>query len=146
MALPTLQEIRDEIDNDPETLGYSTLLTQTNGPEAVAAKLNEVGASGETLFKMYVSIEEVLAAIVLTEFNALTAAGKQACDMFIRGTRLKSGDSNLRTTIGTLFGAGTTSRTNLTNIASRACSRAEALWGEGAQITDLQVAEAMDLP
>lgn len=141
----TLEALRAELDNDPETLGYATLLAQSNGPEAAAAKLNEQGASGETLFKTYVSLEDVLAAIVLSEYNLLSANQKQAVDQFVRGTKIKSGDSNMRTTLGTLFGAGTTTRTNLTNLASRSASRVEALWGEGVVVTATHVADALAL-
>jgi hypothetical protein len=144
MAAPTLQQIRDETDNDPKTLGYATLKVQTDGPSAVAAKMNEVGASAETLFKAYVPMEDVLAAIVLTDYTALAAASKTALDQFTRGTRLKSGDANMRTTMAGIFPASTT-RTNLINMASRSCSRAEALWGEGVTITATQVADALAL-
>lgn len=141
----TQQQLATEIDNDPQALGYATLLAQTNGPEAVAGRLNEAGASGETLFKSYVAIEDVLAAIVATEFNSLTAAQKTACDMFLRGDRVKSGDANLRTTIAGLFAGGTTSRANLIALASRAASRAEALWGEGTVVSAQDVGSALEL-
>ena len=144
MAAPTLQQIRTEIDTDPKTLGYATLWAQTNGPEAVAAKMNEAGASAETIFKGYVQTEEILAEIVLADYNALTAAQKTTLDQFLRGSRVKTGSSNMRATIAALFPAGAT-RTALIALASRSASRAEVLWGEGVRVSDTDVANAMAL-
>ena len=142
--MPTALQIRTELDADSKSLGYAGLRDDSNAPQALAAKLNEPGASAETLFKTYVAMEDVLACIVLTEFNALSAAGKTACDMFLRGARLRSGDANMRTTMAALFAAGAT-RTALIALASRAASRAEALWGEGVTVTDTEVSLALEL-
>lgn len=144
MAMTTAA-LRAEIDNDPKSLGYATLRAQSNAPEALAAKLNEAGASAETLFRSYLPLEDALAGIVASEFNALSAAAKTACDQFLRGTRIKTGDANMRATLGALFAAGTTSRTNLLALASRDASRAEALWGEGAYVRAADVAAALEL-
>jgi hypothetical protein len=142
--MPTLQEIRDEIDTDAETLGYDALWAQSNGPEAVAAKLNEAGASGEVLFKSSIPVEDLLAEIVLAEYTALTAAQKTALDQFARGVRIKTGSANMRATLGALFPAGAT-RTAVIALASRPASRAEALWGEGVHVSDNDVSLAMEL-
>jgi hypothetical protein len=144
MAAPTAQQIRTEIDADPKALGYATLKVQTNGPEAVAARMNEVGASAETLFRSYVPMEDFLAEIVASEFTALSAAAKTGVDQFFRGTRIKTGSANMRATLSGLFPSGAT-RTALIALASRPCSRAEALWGEGATVSATQVANALAL-
>jgi hypothetical protein len=139
----SLAALKTEINTDPKTLGYATLLTQTNGPEAVAAKLNEIGASAETLFKAYVPIEDVVACIVRADYDALGAVPKAFLnDVLLVGARLKSGDANLRASVVGVFGVSTT-KTNLTNLASRSCTRAEALWGEGASVSPTQVADAL---
>lgn len=144
--MPTAQQIRTELDTDPKSLGYATLRTQSNAPEAVAAKLNQVGASAETLFKSYVAAEDVVAAIVRSEYDSLSAANKAFLnDVILSASRLKSGDANLRASITGVFAAGTTSRTNLTTLASRSATRAEALWGENTYISDVQVADALAL-
>jgi hypothetical protein len=145
--VPTLQQIRDEINADPKTLGYATLWAQTNGPEAVAARMNELGAANpdETLFKAYVNTEEILAEMVWTEYTAWTAAVKSGIDQYLRGTRIKTGSAALRASLAAMIPAGT-SKTNMIAAASRVCSRAEFLWGEGTQISDVQVADAMALP
>jgi hypothetical protein len=142
----TLTQLRTEIDNDPKALGYAALKVLSNGPEAVANKINQAGASAETLFKSYTPIEEVLACVMASEYTALSAANKALwTDLVVRTTRIKSGDSNMRTTIAGIFAGGTTSRANLVAVASRAASRGEALWGEGTTVTDVNVADALAL-
>jgi hypothetical protein len=144
--MPTAQQIRTEIDNDPKALGYAALRAQSNGPEALAAKLNQAGASSETLFRSYVPLADVLACVVASEYSSLSTANKTLWqDLVVRSAQLKSGDANMRATIAGIFAAGTTSRTNLVNVASRAASRAEALWGEGTVVLDQQVSLALEL-
>lgn len=142
--MPTLQQIRTELDTDPKGLGYTALWTQDNGPEAVAARMNEAGASSETLFRAYVPLEDFNAEIRLAEFNALNAAQKTAVDQFFRGVKIKTGSANMRTTLDGLFPAGAT-RTALIALASRLASRAEALWGEGVRVSAAEVADAKAL-
>jgi hypothetical protein len=143
MAVFSIAALRTEINGDPKALGYATLRTLSNGPEALAVKLNELGASAETLFKMYTPLEDIVAGIVRSEYDGLSAAGKDYLTVVMRAPRIKTGDSLLRGQIGAIFGAGMTTRTNLTNIASRACSRAEALWGEGFAVSDAWCSEAI---
>ena len=138
----TIAALKTEIDTDPKGLGYATLRTQSNGPEAVATRLNEAGASAETLFKSYVSLEDMLAEIVFSEYSGWSAAQKTNIDQFIRGTRIKTGSANMRTTLGALIPAGA-SRTALVALAQRPASRAEALFGEGVAVTAQEAAEAM---
>jgi hypothetical protein len=140
-----LQQIKTEIDTDPKTLGYAALWAQSNGAEAVALKMNEAGASVETLFKGYVPVEDMLAEIVFSEYTAWTAAQKTNIDQFLRGTRIKTGSANMRTTLAALIPVGA-SRTAMIAFASRPCSRAEALWGEAVSVTPTQVADAKALP
>ena len=141
----TIPALRTEIDTDPKALGYATLRTQSNGPEAVAARMNEAGASAETLFKTYVPLEDMLAEIVFSEYSGWSAAQKTNIDQFLRGTRIKTGSANMRTTLGALIPAGA-SRTALVALASRSATRAEILFGEGVTVTDQQAAEAMTAP
>lgn len=143
--MPTVQQIRTEIDTDPKTLGYATLKAQSNGPEAVATRMNEVGASAETLFKAYTPVEDLLAELQYAEFNSWTAAQKAGVDQFFRGTRIKTGSATLRASMGAMLPTSA-SKTAMIALASRSASRAEALWGEGTRITDAQVADALALP
>lgn len=143
--MPTLQQIRTEMDTDPKALGYATRRTQSNGPEQVADRMNEVGASAETLTRTWVATDEALAVLVGSEVTALAVANRELLMVIMSQSRIKTGSAAMRTTLGGIFAASTTSRTNLTNLATRSASRAEALWGEGTVVTATQVSEAMAL-
>lgn len=128
-----------EINTDPKSLGYAG-----KSDYEIATILNTAGASAETLFKSYTPVEDVVACIVRSEYDALAAAGKTYLnEVVLRGTRVKTGDATLRSQIAALFGVGTATRTNLTNVASRSASRAEILFGENAAVTDQDVAAAL---
>jgi hypothetical protein len=132
--------LKAEITNDPKALGYAS-----KSDYEISVVMNTPGASAETLFRSYTPVEDLVACIVRAEYDALAAAGKTYLDMAFSGTKVKTGDSTLRTQIGTVFGAGTTTRTNLTNAASRAASRAEILFGENAYVSDQDVAIARNI-
>lgn len=143
--MPTAQQIRTEIDTDPKSLGYATLKVQSNGPEAVAARMNEAGASVETLFKAYVPTEELLAEMQWSEFTGWSAAIKAGVDQYFRGTRIKTGSATLRASLGAMLPTST-SKTNMIALASRPATRAEVLWGEFVVVNATQVADALALP
>lgn len=143
--MPTAQQIRTEIDTDAKSLGYATLKVQSNGPEAVAAKMNEVGASAETLTPMWTETTEILAVLVGTEILALTQANRDMLQILTTTNRLKTGSSTLRAAVAAIFGGATTSRANLVALTTKSCSRAAALWGEGVVISSAQVGEALEL-
>lgn len=133
-----------EINTDPKGLGYTALRAQSNGPEAVANKLNELNTvPADTLFKSYVPVEDMLAEIVFTEYTAWTAAQKTNIEQLLRGAKIKTGSANMRATLAAIIPTGT-SRTNMIALASRPCSRAQFLWGEFATVTQTDVAEALD--
>jgi hypothetical protein len=143
--LPTAQQIRTEIDTDPKGLGYTTLKAQSNGPEAVAAKMNEVGASSETLTPAWTDTTEVLAVLVGTEIVALSQANRDMLTILTSTARIKTGSATLRAAIAAIFASGTTSRANLVALTTKSCSRAAALWGEGTVVSAAQVGEALEL-
>lgn len=131
------QTLKTEINTDPKAIGYAD-----KSDYDISVLMNTPGASSETLFKSYTPTEDLVACIVRPEFDALAAAGKTYLDMVFQAPKVKTGDATLRTQMGSLFAAGTSTRTNLTNAASRAASRAEILFGENAYITDQDVAIA----
>lgn len=131
-----------EITNDPRTLGYAG-----KSDYEIATILNTPGLSAETIFRAYTDTEDIVAAIIRTEYDALAAAGKTYLnEVILKTRRVKTGDATLRQQIAQLFGLGTTSRTNLTNVASKSASRGEVLFGEGTTISDVDVARALGRP
>lgn len=131
--------LANEINTDPRTLGYAG-----KSDYDIAVIMNTPGASGETIFRTYTPTEDVVAAIVRSDYDSLVAAGKTYLnEVVLKTSKVKTGDATLRTQIAQLFGAGTTTRTNLTNVASKSATRGEVLFGENTSVTDVDVARAL---
>lgn len=146
MSTPTLAVLKTELTTDPKALGYATLKLQTNGPEAVAARINELNTvPADTIFKSYVPVEELLAELQWAEFTAWSAAVKTGLDQYFRGTRIKTGSATLRASLAAMLPAST-SKTNMVALATKTASRAEFLWGEGTTISAQDVSLAYELP
>lgn len=132
-------QLATEINTDPKALGYAG-----KSDYAISVILNTPGASAETIFKAFTETAEIVAGIVRSEYDALTAANKTfLTDVILKAPRIKTGDANLRSGISGIFGVGTTSRTNLINAASKSATRGEVLFGEGTTIGDQDVAKAL---
>jgi hypothetical protein len=150
MALVTpgtysMAALMTEITNDPKGLGYSS---QSGNADSIAVLMNtspEPIATGqqEQIYRNYADTRDLMAGIVLSEFTALTQANRDYLAVVFSTSQVKTGDSNLRTQIGSVFAAGTTSRTNLTTAAQKNASRSEALWGDGFRVAAQQVALAL---
>lgn len=145
MPTPTYTQIRTEIDTDPKSLGLVAMKTATNAAEQIAAKLNEKGASGETLTPTWTDTVEILAVVVGTEVLALTQANRDMLSILTSTVRMKTGSATLRTAVAAIFGGATTSRANLIALTTRSASRAEALWGENMFLSDYNVSQALAL-
>lgn len=134
-----------EIGNDPIGVGYAA---GAGNPFEIALKLNQspepAGVIGgqESIFKKTTPTTDLIACIVAADYTALSVTQRDLCALVFSTPTVKTGDAALRTLIVSIFAAGTT-RTNLTNVASRLCSRAEALWGDGFRVTDTQVSIAL---
>lgn len=131
--------LASEIASDPRGLGFAG-----RSDYDIASLLNVPGGSGETIFRSYVDTEDIVAGIVRAEYDALAAAGKTYLnEVVLKARRVKTGDATLRGQVAALFGAGTTTRANLTAVASRPASRAEVLFGEGVSVSDSDVVRAL---
>jgi hypothetical protein len=135
----SLATLATEINTDPKTLGYTG-----KSDSQIADLLNTPGASAETIFKAYTDTPDVVACIVRAEWTALAAGDKQfLAEVILAAARVKTGDANLRAAVAGVFANGTTSRANLIAAASKAASRAEALFGEGVTVSHQDVAQAL---
>jgi hypothetical protein len=134
-----------EINGDPIGVGYAAA---AGNPSDVAGLLNQTpeptGVTGgqESIFKKHELVENLIPAIVAAEYEALSQAKRDELALVFSTQYVKTGDAALRTLIAAIFPAGAT-RTALIAAASRLCSRAEALWGDGFRVTDQQVAAAL---
>ena len=139
-----LQTLKTEIQTDPKGLGYSGLA----GPADIAAKLNEHGASGETIEPTFIDTIDAAAAVDVTEYAALSLDRRQLWSDILtagqdRGFPAKH--SGIRSLIGDLFTAGNSpiTRAALLALQVRSASRAEILFGEGVGVNYFQVSAAL---
>lgn len=150
MALVTpgtysMAALMSEITNDPKNLGYAN---QAGNADSIAVLMNtspEPVATNqqEQIYRSRVASSDMIAGIVLSEFASLTQANRDYCTMLFSAANVNTGDANLRTQLGNIFGAATTSRTNLMAAAQKNATRSEALWGDGFRVTAQQVSEAL---
>jgi len=93
---------------------------------AVAAYYNSPDSG--TIWRPDISTSELNTAIVWSEFAALTVALQNTYMALISTTTIDATKANIRGGFTTVFSAGTTSRTNLTNLAQRVPTRFESLF------------------
>jgi hypothetical protein len=141
----TLAQLAAEVNNDPSTLGLVALKT-AGSDQAIADALNLVRATITGINRNDISAKELMAAVVLAEYTALTQANRDLWQALLTIAPLDAQDTQTRTTVGAIFGTGTTTRTNLQALASRTGSRAEQLWGTGTRVTALDVSRALARP
>lgn len=141
----TLAQLAAEINTDSTGLGLVALKT-AGSDQAIADALNLVRATITGINRNDISAKELMAAVVLTEYTALTQASRDLWQALLTIAPLDANDTQTRTTVGAIFGAGTATRTNLQALASRTGSRAEQLWGTGTQVTALDVSRALARP
>lgn len=136
MTEAELAILNTELTDDPKLLGLANM----DNP-AAAAKLNEIGASGETVSAGTINGQELQKAVVGAEFLALSAVKQRGWLAII-----SAGDGQVEVDHAgivaqvTAIWNGSTTLTNLAALRTRSASRAEALFGHGIAMFD--VAEA----
>lgn len=115
---------------------------------AIAAYYNAAGSG--TIWRPVITVAELNTAIVWSEFAALTVALQQTYLAMTQGGSIDATSANVRGGFTSVFASGTTSRTNLTNLAQRTQTRFEALFTTGQVcelfgkvVTPADVAEAL---
>ncbi len=128
-----------ELTTDPQTLGYSSL-----NDRETANKLNEVGASGEIVAAgSGLDVSVIIDNCVKTEIDGLTTNQSVLFSGLIAREIIHPG--RFDALIKAIFSAGTTTRTNLANLANRSASRAEVLFGADINITQSNVQKAREM-
>lgn len=130
-----------EIQSDPASRGYSA---QGGNHDGIVALINAPIASVQ-IDQTWVSTEDFMAAIVGSEFNALTTAANGKLQSIITPPRVNLRSPGIRAMVGAIFtatGAGTT-RAALGALQTRNGSRAEGLFGEDAVISREDVGKAL---
>jgi len=142
MGQVVISELAAEITNDPKTLG---LLAMGGNHAAVAAKLNERGASSETIQVQEMGSGDAQNAVDHDEFKALSAADRDGWLAIVGLDSIPVRKAGIRSQLGAIWTAvgSPTTRAALTVLQSRSASRAEILWGEETTVTIAHVGEAL---
>lgn len=134
--LARYQTIKTELDTDPLTRGYAGMTDQE-----VTDDLNTVY---RTQIKPLLTGIEVRSAFDETEFGALTESKQQMALSWGSGSEFDSTTDGADDLIlKFLFGAGSTTRTNLGTVRSQNVSRATELGLGGVVIGDVENARAL---
>ena len=136
-----------ELQADPQTLGYAALVA-ANNDKALADLLNDK-TKGGAIDRVTVSASELQSCVVGSEYLTLTADQKSLWQSILLaasdgGVRMLN--ANIRAQALAVWAGGTTTRTNLGAAQTRAGSRAEVLWGEGATVSYSDVGIALRNP
>lgn len=144
----TVQQLKDELVNDPTARGYSG-----KPDNQCTALLNEIQA-GITIRRTDISPNEVLEAIDTRDFTLTNTTSENSWFESVtqlRMIRFTLDDGTDTVVLGNLKRllqnpGGQGSRARVIALAIRAGSRAEQLWGRGTIITDVDVGAARNLP
>jgi hypothetical protein len=133
-----LEILKTELATDPAGLGY------TSDDPTCATLLSTVGLSGETIDREVIDGQELSAAVVMSEYMVLSAAEQRAwMTVLAAGSgQIDVSNTNIRSQIQAIWGAGTTTRANLVALQTRGASRTEVLFGIGVSVGHLDVAKA----
>ena len=133
-------ELNVEIATDPKSLGYSG----KSNPD-IAALLNAIGGSSETIDQGALDGQELQKAVVISEYTALSDIQRDAWVLIISAGagQVDIADQRVRGQIAAIWGSGTTTRANLLALTSRDASRAEVLFGAGASVSHTDVGKAV---
>jgi hypothetical protein len=133
----TLAELKAELDADPSGLGYAAMLADGT----IADALNLV-RSDIDIDRGVIPSYEIVNATAHAEWAVLSSAEKQRYQTLTGAGSVDASNANVRAAFSAMFAAGTATRTALVAMLTRKGSRAEQLWGAGAFIGPMAVAEA----
>jgi hypothetical protein len=105
-----------------------------DGNQFIADAYNALASPAINVWRADVRSSEVVAAVVMTDFIALTGLKPDGFHLIITPDTVDASSANVRQDFQTIFGASTT-LTNLTAIAQRPASRLEKLFGTGSPLT-----------
>jgi hypothetical protein len=141
----TLSQLADEINNDPKSLGYSTLVA-SGDDSSIAGLLNSTYAGVGTVYRPNVGAGEVMGSLVWSEVSGLTTNNWLALHSMLLPASIDATKSTVRNFFNGLFPTGSfaTTNANLLTVAKKASpSRAEELWGAGTVVPFLDVSRAI---
>lgn len=136
---PTYQQVKTELDTDPQALGLVAMeaVQDWNG---IVNALNLVRAGAPyVLQRRYMSVQEMVESIVFSEWIAAAVTqpmrdGMALLFLTAGPSGLDPQNTNVRAFFTGTFGSATTTRANLNTKLTRQGSRAEILWGDGVMV------------
>lgn len=140
----TLQELRDEIVNDPLGLGYVNGQGDWVGDQIITDMLNSTN-NGANVRRTAVPMREIYANIVWADFMILGQGAREAFRLITSTNALDASSQNIIDAFVAIFGGGSATVSALNVATTKMGSRAEVLWGEGTSIAIGQVARAENL-
>lgn len=132
-----LSALRTELLTDPAGLGYASHLA-AGSFGTIVGLINSVSANAQAVVSAVtvgvVFSPQMQQAVVASEYVNLSPAHRDLWNAALTAAVNGIAISNVvfRGQIAVVWSAGTTTRSNLALLQTRRCSRAEALFGEGA--------------
>ena len=145
MADFTLLALKDEIENDPQSIGYKSG-SAWKGDQEIADLINDP-ANGEQILRRLIQPDEIFQSIDVTEWETLADGRRQYISMITKGNIVDATHSPIFDGLNTVFNNtdAPATRANILGKMRTQGSRAEALWGEGIHISASQVGASANL-
>ena len=135
-----LTVLKAELLADPAGLGYAPLLAA--GQDGTLADALNLVRDGIDINRGVIPAYEIVNATTPAEWAALRAAEKQRYQTLTGAGQVDSANANVRAAFQAMFAASTATRTALVVLLTRKGSRAEQLFGAGAMVDHMAIAEA----
>lgn len=94
----------------------------------VAAFYNAPASPAVNVWRADIATEEIAPQVVMSDFVALTAVKQNGLLLLTQGPKIDATQANVRSAFASIFGAGSTTLTNLTALAQRPATRFEAMF------------------
>lgn len=130
------QAVKDEVTNNPKSIPDLSW-GQTDG--WIRDTLNTLGISSEITDRGVIDAHEVVSAVVISELNAVSDKQQDILAFIVSAGQVNTSSAEVKSIFADIFGAGTTTRTNLLALATRPASRAEVLPGVNQNLSSLDV-------
>jgi hypothetical protein len=142
-----LQTLKDEFVNDPEEIGYDTPEQRVKNGEEYTYRGHWTEGNDTTLLELVnsreingtvivpsVSVSELQACVIASEFLALTGEKQLMWDLLTRGGDIEISSATVRGQLEAIW-EGTQTLANITALYERPGSRAEELFGFGMTVS-----------
>ncbi len=134
--------LKSELDTDPSGLGYAPHLASGDN-KALVGLLNESRAASP-VFRGLIPAHEIVSATEPGDWAGLSVAEQRRYIAMSGAGQIDVTSPNVRSAFAAMFGAGTTTRSNLVALARRDGSRIEELFGVGLAASLNDVREAIN--